>query len=72
MTLMTIRLALLILAGGMTTLGLATPSADGENLTIHIGPLAAFLSDWGMTAGGAFMAAWLAMWRSAKKTGGMT
>ena len=72
MALFLIRLALIAVAGGMTTLGFATLSADGESLTIHIGPLAAWLNDWALGAGLTAAGAWVAMWRSAKAKGGMT
>ena len=72
MALFGIRIAILIIAGGFATLGLGTLSPDGESLTIHIGPLAAFLNDWALGAGLTAASAWLAMWRAAKKKGGMT
>ena len=72
MTLFAFRIALLLLAGGLTTLGLGTLSPDGQSLTIHIGPMAEFLNDWALQTGLTAGIAWATMWARAKKTGKMT
>ena len=69
MTFFAFRIALLLFAGGLTTLGLGTLSPDGQSLTIHIGPAAEFLSNWALQAGLTTGAAWAGLWVRAKKTG---
>ena len=67
-----IRIALIGAATSLTALGIADLSADGETLTIRVGPLAQWLADWSMEAGLGSAAAWAAMWAWAKRKGSMT
>lgn len=72
MILFLIRLALIGVATSLTALGIADVSADGETVTIRVGPLADWLAAYATEAGIGASVLWAAMWTAAKKWGAMT
>lgn len=72
MILFLIRLGLIGLATSLTALGIAEVSADGETITIWVGPAAQWLHDHATSAGAVSAAVWAGMWAWAKRQGGMT